>query len=119
MRDMQTSGPMSRRRQTLKASDSHSQVVTQADFEAQLMILKLLKSQYPQATVVAEEDEDEAENEAEELDHCASIPLEEIDVGLDVPLGLAECSWDDLTIWVDPLDGAKEFARGKVESVRV
>ena len=96
-----------------------SQVVTRADFRAQLSILKCLKSRYPQAVIVAEEDESEAKSEASELDECPWDSAEEIDVGLETPPDLAECSWDDLTIWVDPLDGTKEFARGNLECVTV
>ncbi|CAE7937360.1 BPNT1 [Symbiodinium necroappetens] len=95
-----------------------SEVVTRADFRAQLIIMKCLKSRYPQAVVIAEEDENDAQNEAEGLD-CASFSCEDIDVGLDIPAGLSRCSWEDLTVWVDPLDGTKEFARGKLESVTV
>ena len=96
-----------------------SQVVTRADFRAQLIIMKCLKANYPQAVVVAEEDENEAQSTAEELDDLASCFSEDIDVDLDVPPDLAECSWDDLTVWVDPLDGTKEFARGNLESATV
>ena len=87
------------------------------ELRAQLSILKCLKSRYPQAVIVAEESE--AKSEASELDECPWDSAEEIDVGLETPPDLAECSWDDLTIWVDPLDGTKEFARGNLECVTV
>ena len=98
-----------------------SQVVTQVDFRAQHIIMNVLKSCYPQAVVVAEENEDEVRDEAEgiEISEISAFSPEEIDVDMDVPKDLAQCSWDDLTVWVDPLDGTKEFARGRLECVSV
>ena len=89
---------------------------TQADRSAQNCILASLAAQYPGLKVVGEEGElDMSEVEADWV--VTSQDQEALKVS--VPTQWADVKLEDLTVWVDPLDGTKEFTQGLLDHVTV
>ena len=89
---------------------------TQADRSAQNCILASLAAQYPGLKVVGEEGElDMSEVEADWV--VTSQDPEALKVSL--PPQWADVKLEDLTVWVDPLDGTKEFTQGLLDHVTV
>jgi len=89
---------------------------TQADRSAQDCILASLYTQYPELSVVGEEGE---------LD-MSSVDKNMIveDVAKEVLKISCQSEWsqiklEDLTVWVDPLDGTKEYTQGLLDHVTV
>lgn len=92
---------------------------TEADRLAQNCIIASLSRQFPAMRIIGEEGElDAAAN--------AAVPPEYIVREADVEFGQRTCPpayaqirEEDLVVWVDPLDGTAEYARGYVEHVTV
>jgi len=89
---------------------------TQADRSAQNCIVASLARQYPQLTVVGEEGEQDlsgvpADWIVEDADTTVS--------SLPCPARLVGTSLSDITVWVDPLDGTKEYTQGLLDHVTV
>ena len=83
---------------------------------AQKCILSSLSKQFPQVRVIAEETLDE--NETLNSDWLVESHSEEVlRLGADLPADLMDVSADDVTVWVDPLDGTKAFTEGNWSSV--
>ena len=89
---------------------------TEADRSAQNCILASLAAQYPGLTVVGEEGElDMSEVKADWVVRTQDQEALKMTVGQqwrDVKLS-------DLTVWVDPLDGTKEYTQGLLDHVTV
>lgn len=89
---------------------------TEADRTAQRLIVASLAKRFPKATIVGEEDLDE--------DKIADAKLvvdsfdEEV-LKQTLPDQYKNVNEDDVTIWVDPLDGTTEFVKGFLEHVTV
>ena len=89
---------------------------TQADRSAQNCILASLAAQYPGLKVVGEEGElDMSEVEADWV--VTTQDPEALKVT--APAQWADVRLEDLTVWVDPLDGTKEFTQGLLDHVTV
>lgn len=89
---------------------------TEADRIAQRMIVASLAKKYPKCTIVGEEDL----VEDEEADANLIINTVDEDVlKMSLPDQYKDLKEEDLTIWVDPLDGTKEFVNGLIEHVTV
>jgi len=89
---------------------------TQADRSAQNCIIASLAKQFPSLTVVGEEGEQD----------MSGVPEEWIVTTTDTeaakitcPDNYKEVSMADLTVWVDPLDGTKEYTQGLLDHVTV
>jgi 3'-phosphoadenosine 5'-phosphosulfate (PAPS) 3'-phosphatase len=114
IRNFQQQGNM---RGTLKEGDNIKSVVTQADIDAQAKIVGGLQATWgPDLCIIGEEEEEEDDDENQ---HAAKATL--LDKTLlsmddydddddDIPI-------DELTIFVDPLDGTREFVEGRLQNV--
>lgn len=90
---------------------------TEADRLAQRMIVASLTKKFPKCTIVGEEDL----VEDKEADAKLVVDSHEEDIlkmeGL--PSQYKDVKEEDITIWVDPLDGTTEFVKGFFEHVTV
>jgi len=89
---------------------------TQADRSAQNCIIASLAKQFPSLTVVGEEGEQD----------MSGVPEEWIVTTADTEAAKMTCpdkykevTMSDLTVWVDPLDGTKEYTQGLLDHVTV
>ena len=89
---------------------------TQADRSAQNCILASLAAQYPGLKVVGEEGE--LDMSEVETDWVVSTKDQEA-LKVTAPSQWADVKLEDLTVWVDPLDGTKEFTQGLLDHVTV
>ncbi|XP_062503832.1 3'(2'),5'-bisphosphate nucleotidase 1-like isoform X2 [Corticium candelabrum] len=88
---------------------------TEADRRAQRCIVSSLKYQYPQVTVVAEEELEPSP--ADDKDRVDGF--EEEVLRAQCPETLTNVKETDITVWVDPLDGTAEFTAGYLDHVTV
>ena len=78
---------------------------TEGDRAVQRLILKTLKTKYPQVTIIGEEDGDDGEAGDEKVfDALAPEVMEKT-----FPKDLQDVAPERICIWVDPLDGTMEF----------
>lgn len=92
-----------------------NEVLTIADGRAQDAIITSLRSMFPGLRIVGEEGESPAEEPATALSEVKP---------LDQPLALSPelreaFTLENVCLWIDPLDGTKEFALGRTENVSV
>jgi len=88
---------------------------TQADRSAQDMIIGSLSKQYPGLCVVGEE-----ECNGENVDKKLLVTDMDSDVlKHECPSEYQDLKMDDIVVWVDPLDGTKEFTEGHVTHVTI
>jgi len=88
---------------------------TQADRSAQDMIIGSLSKQYPGLCVVGEE-----ECNGENVDEKLLVTDMDSDVlKHECPSEYQDLKMDDIVVWVDPLDGTKEFTEGHVTHVTI
>ncbi|ETO12216.1 3'(2'), 5'-bisphosphate nucleotidase 1 [Reticulomyxa filosa] len=88
---------------------------TAADRRAQKLILGSLKKKFPHLCVLGEEEVEKNIQSEFIIDPSTTLP-----VSLDrkkVPSHYFHVSTDDLVVWVDPLDGTKEYTEGIKEAV--
>jgi len=89
---------------------------TQADRSAQNCILASLAAQYPGLTVVGEEGELDMSEVKPDWVVTSQDPEA---LKLAVPEQWRDVALSELTVWVDPLDGTKEFTQGLLDHVTV
>uniref|UniRef100_A0A0A9XDR7 3'(2'),5'-bisphosphate nucleotidase 1 n=1 Tax=Lygus hesperus TaxID=30085 RepID=A0A0A9XDR7_LYGHE len=89
---------------------------TLADTSAQRCIIAALSNSYPKATIIGEEGQSNIDDVPQ--DWIDVSPNEEI-LRQNCPKELASIREEDVTIWVDPLDGTKEYTEGLVDHVTV
>ena len=105
-----SSGPVEVRRKV--AGDAKS-ALTRADLEAQEIIVSCLRATWPGLRVVGEEDEAETravevpEGDPLRVDLCGPARADEEVVAL-----------EDVVVFVDPLDGTREFVEGRLDAVQ-
>jgi len=98
---------------------------TKADRAAQQYIVQKLTSNFPKASIIGEEGNDINECLGDLVSpvspNSASIPTDPFPEILTktVPDHISNISEDQVVIWVDPLDGTKEFTQGLVTHVTV
>jgi len=93
-------------------------VVTVADTQAQSLIVNSLRERYPSVRIVGEEgDTADPETPLKLTEHLVQEWISGLPPGpaLTAAAGLARPA-ASLCLWVDPLDGTKEFACGRVQS---
>jgi len=78
---------------------------TEGDRAVQRLILKTLKTKYPQVTIIGEEDGDDGEAGDEKV--FEALAPEVMDKSF--PEDLQNVAPERICIWVDPLDGTMEF----------
>lgn len=89
---------------------------TEADRVAQRMIVASLTKKFPKCTIVGEEDL----AEDKEADTNLLVDTQDEDVlKLSLPDQYKGVQEEDITIWVDPLDGTTEFVKGLLEHVTI
>ncbi|XP_050530331.1 3'(2'),5'-bisphosphate nucleotidase 1 [Daktulosphaira vitifoliae] len=89
---------------------------TEADRSAQRCIVASFKNLYPNIKIVAEEVDKSSSN----LNVPEDWLITELDsniLNLHCPPELSNIKEDQITIWVDPLDGTSEFTKGLVDHV--
>lgn len=103
---------------TLKEAGEAKSVVTQADIDAQDVIVEGLRNLWGDAlTIVGEEDDSDEVPTAKNPDE----QLQQESLRTDLLKGLVpsntEVPIDELTLFIDPLDGTREFVEGRVQNV--
>lgn len=89
---------------------------TEADRRAQRMIIASLSKKFNRCAIVGEEDLEENA----EIDRTLIVDsFEEEILKLNLPKEYQDVKVDDVTIWVDPLDGTAEFVNGLLEHVTI
>ena len=84
---------------------------------AQRLILSGLRHHWPQISIVGEEEEEE-ETEAEPGAGADPVVDMKLCLDLELPAELKSLSACNFCIFVDPVDGTREFVEGRLESVQ-
>ena len=111
-----------RQKAVLKEADDARSAMTEADTAAQRVVVSSLRAAYPTLRIVGEEDDsveaDAAAGEALRDDllagHAWAAPASG-DPGAALPAAL---DLKEVTVFVDPLDGTREFVEGRLENVQ-
>ncbi|UPQ99068.1 inositol monophosphatase [Chloropicon primus] len=102
---------------------------TLADVETERMIVSVLSKLFPDVCLVGEEGivpdgsegdekfEKEVEDACRELSYSADCNIAPWEVQLPSSVDSESISLKDVTIWIDPLDGTKEFLQGNKNGV--
>ena len=88
--------------------------LTEADLAAQRVMVGALRSAWPGLVIVGEEDEDESAGAADEV---TGPPLRR-DLCAELGAPGLEAALEELCVFVDPLDGTREFVEGRLENVQ-
>lgn len=94
---------------------SKNDLQTEADRCAQRCIIASLSKQFPNVTIIGEEEGSSCEIPS---DWIVTEADQEV-LKLQLPAHLENIDAKDVCIWVDPLDGTSEYAQGLVEHVTV
>ncbi|KAF0297815.1 3'(2'),5'-bisphosphate nucleotidase 1 [Amphibalanus amphitrite] len=89
---------------------------TEADRSAQRCIVANLARQFPRLTIIGEEEPDDRPVPDDWIVESGADPRAET---LQCPEGLTGITEDQIVVWVDPLDGTKEFTQGLLDHVTV
>ncbi|XP_068618882.1 3'(2'),5'-bisphosphate nucleotidase 1 isoform X2 [Battus philenor] len=91
---------------------------TEADRSAQRCIIASLEAQYPNLSIIGEED-----NPVDTQDEIPSdwivVDKDNEVMRLECPSSLQGVNEEDIVVWVDPLDGTSEYTQGFLEHVTV
>lgn len=102
---------------TMKDIDDPRSALTEADLAAQKAIVDRIKATWPNLRIVGEEDEDES-NEVDVSDPALQLRRDLCDVSQSPSL----VGWSEpievLTVFVDPVDGTREFVEGRLDAVQ-
>ncbi|KAJ9448525.1 3prime(2prime) [Diplonema papillatum] len=102
----------------LKDADDPRSWLSKADQRAQHVVVRGLRARFPGLAIVAEEDlGDEAYLQGWKPPPTSSTPAKEADARArlgEVPFPLTELSLADVCVFVDPVDGTREFVEGRV-----
>lgn len=104
----------------LKDPEDPRTYLTVADRRAQRVILAGLRSEFPNLDIVGEEDEAEDGKDGEDGDDVAKSVGEALSMELPgeyvIPGDCASLVLADLCVFVDPVDGTREFVEGRLEA---
>jgi len=112
----------------LNAVNKHeNDPVTRADFAAQTLIFGTLKRLWPKLGFIGEEDQAKCggSDVAELLEFAKHATLrcsdasERAKMSVNIPLNMRTIPVNELCVYVDPLDGTREYTRGSNEPVMV
>ena len=114
IRQIQRRGPAAYQT-SLKDDADPRTCLTIADQTAQATILSFLRARFPNLTIVAEEEEQEEASPARAIssdgakssDHLAAFAK-------DLPAEYADVTAEAVTVYVDPIDGTREFVEGRL-----
>ncbi|XP_078672093.1 3'(2'),5'-bisphosphate nucleotidase 1-like [Branchiostoma floridae x Branchiostoma belcheri] len=95
--------------------DGKNDLQTQADRSAQECIVQSLSRQFPKVTIIGEE---EPTGETVDESHLETRLSEEVLKAV-CPQNLQSVKDEDVVVWVDPLDGTKEYTEGFLDHVTV
>lgn len=109
LRDVKKSGELNV--QEKEAND----YVTKADFLSQLNIIKSLEKMFPKLKFCGEEGD--LKDEYEDL--VTTVDQNTLDLSLNLPEYYNAIKEEDLFVWVDPLDGTREYTEGPEVSKEV
>jgi 3'(2'), 5'-bisphosphate nucleotidase len=90
--------------------------LTIADGRAQDLIISSLRERWPRLNLIGEEDD---EVQAGGAAHGDDHNVEGTSIDFSVPAELQGLSWDEVCVWVDPVDGTKEFIMGDAQNGRL
>ncbi|CAF0724458.1 unnamed protein product [Adineta steineri] len=114
IKDVQTSGT------SLDIVDKgHNDPQTKADRASQQLIISNLTKHFPQLTIRGEENIPIEKSAAtSDIDELIGSNLNEV-LQAKCPNEFQDLQEKDLVVWVDPLDGTREFTEGRLEGVTV
>ena len=98
----------------LKDPNDSRSYLTHADILAQQCIVHGLLNRFPTISIIAEEDQS---NIIQEYVHQPSEPVKKFDVH-GMPQEYDAIETEDLCVFIDPVDGTREFVQGRLESVQ-
>lgn len=96
----------------------HQDYQTEADRESQRLIVASLAKRFPKCTIVGEEDLIE-DKQADARLVVESFDEDVLKKSLPNGYGYEKVTEEDITIWVDPLDGTFEYVKGHVTHATV
>jgi len=109
LRDIKKSGDLNIQE---KAANDY---VTRADFLSQLNIIKSLENMFPKLKLCGEE----GELKDEYNDFVTSLDQSTLDLAANIPDIYENLKEEDCFVWVDPLDGTREYTQGNDVSKEV
>ena len=106
----------------LKDSTDDRSYLTEADTAAQRVIMRTLRHSFPEVTIIGEEEEEEEER-GKEIEGGSEddlvVVLSRVGSQFEhAPAALRSVSVADVCVFVDPVDGTKEFVEGRLEAVQ-
>ncbi|CAF0788268.1 unnamed protein product [Rotaria sordida] len=96
----------------------HNDPQTIADRASQQLIISTLTKHFPQLTIRGEENIKIENSEISDINDLINVNLNEV-LQAPCPNEFRELQEKDLVVWVDPLDGTREFTEGRLEGVTV
>ncbi|CAF3710549.1 unnamed protein product [Rotaria socialis] len=97
----------------------HNDPQTRADRASQQLIISALAQHFPQLTIRGEENITiENSSDTPDINELVDANLQEV-LQATCPTEFHELQEKDLVVWVDPLDGTREFTEGRLEGVTV
>lgn len=93
--------------------------LTAADERAQRCVIAGLRTMYGDTLdIVGEEEEDDDEVTVGDSQSASPAEASGMDGGYDVPAALQQLFLRDVVVFVDPVDGTREFVEGRLEAVQ-
>ena len=125
-RDREEEGGTAALGATLKDAGDTRSYLTKADTQAQHVIVEGLRHSFPSLTIIGEEDDDACASSAASatadllstsISGVGGVQTEEAFGVADVPPELRDVKVEDLVVFIDPVDGTREFVEGRLGSV--
>jgi 3'-phosphoadenosine 5'-phosphosulfate (PAPS) 3'-phosphatase len=102
---------------TMKDIDDPRSALTEADLNAQKAVVDRIRATWPNLRIVGEEDEDET-NEVDVSDPELQLRRDLCDVSSSPSLAGWSEPVEVLTVFVDPVDGTREFVEERLDAVQ-
>ena len=102
---------------TMKDIDDPRSALTEADLNAQKAVVDRIRATWPNLRIVGEEDEDET-NEVDVSDAELQLRRDLCDVSSSPSLAGWSEPVEVLTVFVDPVDGTREFVEERLDAVQ-
>ncbi|KAK3249234.1 hypothetical protein CYMTET_41330 [Cymbomonas tetramitiformis] len=101
-----------------KDADDPRSALTEADVAAQAAILGALRAEWPGLHIIGEEEENEEEETAKSIGTALPPLRRDLCSSLSEPSQQLMVCLENVVVFVDPLDGTREFVEGRLASVQ-